>query len=71
MQKQLQLARGGDGVATILTRAGRLAYWTKGKGAPVVLNSAGKEVFASQMNFLAGARARNRRRRACAVRGAG
>ena len=56
MQKQLLKARDGDGVATILTRAGRLAYWTKGKGAPVLLlhgNSAGKEVFASQMNFLA------------------
>ena len=58
MQKLLLKARDGDGVATITTRAGTLAYWTKGRGAPVVLlhgNSAGKEVFASQMNFLSGA----------------
>ena len=58
MQKQLQLARGGDSVATIVTRAGRLAYWTKGTGAPVLLihgNSAGKEGFAPQLKFLTGA----------------
>lgn len=56
LRRRLQEFRGGDRVETVLTRAGEIAYWTRGQGAPVLLlhgNSAGKEVFCKQMDVLA------------------
>ncbi len=56
LTQQLLVARNGTPSSRVATRSGELAYWTKGHGAPVLLvhgNSAGKEVFAPQMAYLA------------------